>query len=96
MPPSRNTRDVSTELLKVLGLLSRRARPAADIAATMGFDLQRAERLLVALTLLGLIDEDHRLTAAGTAELAAGKRAVRQVAVTLQPSSDPYYPSSMR
>ena len=96
MPPSRNTRHVSTELLKVLALLNRRARPAAEVAATMGLDLQRAERLLAALTRLGLIDEDRRLTAAGAAELAAGKRAVREVAVTLKPSSDFYYPSTMR
>ena len=50
----------------------------------MGLDLQRAERLLAALTRLGLIDEDRRLTEAGAAELGAGKRAVREVAVPAQ------------
>jgi hypothetical protein len=96
MPKSRNTRRVSTELLQVLSILARRPRPAAEIAATTGFALHQVETLLATLASLGLIEENHRLSARGTAELAAGKRAVREVAVKLSPSDDPYYPSSMR
>jgi hypothetical protein len=96
MPPSRNTRRVTAELLEVLGLLNRRARPPAEVAAITGLGLQRVESLLAALTLLGLIDGDRQLTAAGVAELTAGKRAVREVAIMLKPSSELYYPSTMR
>ena len=95
MPKSRNTRHVSTELLQVLGLLARRPRPAADISATTGLALHYVDALLATLTSLGLIEEDDQLTARGTAELAAGKRAAREVALQLSPSGDPYYPSSM-
>jgi hypothetical protein len=95
-PPSRHMRSINAELLKVLAILRRRRRTAAEIGALMGQELRYIERLLGALSRLGLIDENLRMTAAGTAELAAGKRAAREVSITLKPSHDVYYPSTMR
>jgi len=89
-------RSVNAELLKVLALLRRRKRTIAEIAAVTGQDLPYIERLLGALSRLGLVDEHLRVTAAGIAELAAGKRAAREVSIPLKPSHDVYYPSTMR
>lgn len=95
-PPSRHMRAVNAELLKVLALLRRRRRTAAEVAALMGDDLPHIERLLSVLSRLDLIDEHLTVTAKGIAELAAGKRTSRKVSITLHPSYNVYYPSSMR
>lgn len=44
LPPSRNTRRVSNDLLMVLALLNRRARSAAEVSAITGLGLQRVAR----------------------------------------------------
>jgi hypothetical protein len=95
-PTSRHMRSINRELLKMLALLQRRKRTASEVAALMGKDLPYIERLLGALSRLDLIDEHLNVTPAGAAELAAGKQAVREVAIPLKPSNDVYYPSTLR
>lgn len=94
--PAKHTRRQSGRLLEVLALLSRNPRSSVELAAWMKLDITAIVGLIDALRVLGLVDEHRRVTAAGRAELHAGKHAVRQVTAILRGSSEPYYPVSLR
>ena len=92
----RGFRSSSFELLQVLALQKSRVRPQAELAATLSVDRGRIHELMSALTALDLVDGDGRLTKAGDAEVAAGKRATRLVAQPRASSKNDYYPKGMR
>jgi hypothetical protein len=94
--PAKHSRRQSGRLLEVLAMLGRRPRSSIELAATLMLDIVGVDGLVDALRVLGLIDEHHRVTPAGRAELHAGKQAVRHVTAKLVGSSEPYYPHTMR
>lgn len=94
--PAKHTRPQSGRLLEVMALLGRSPQSSVELAARMMLDIAVVDGLLDALRVLGLVDEHRRVTAAGRAELHAGKHAVRQVTAILRGSSEPYYPLSLR
>jgi hypothetical protein len=62
----------------------------------LGVSVPAARRIIERVTLLGLLDEQLRLTDAGWQELRAAKAKPRKVTSGLQGSSEPYYPRQLK
>jgi hypothetical protein len=83
-------------LLQVLVLVAEQTRPAAALAAELGWKVACAESVLASLEKLGLIDAVGKITGAGRQEIDAQKRARRRTTANLEGSEAPYYPLSLK
>jgi hypothetical protein len=83
-------------IIDVLAHVAGRRQHPVQLAAVLGVSVPAARRIIERVTLLGLLDEQLRLTDAGWQELRAAKAKPRKVTSGLQGSSEPYYPRQLK
>jgi len=90
--------DRARPVLAILGLLyARRGRSTTELAHATGLDFPKVAQVLAFLRTGGLVDDHHRVTERGIAELRASRRLRRGVPATLPDGTlSPYYPLALR
>lgn len=93
----KQQRESNRDILAALALLRVSQERASVLGVALDMTQHEVESMLAYLVAQGWIDAKHRITARGTAELAASKRKPRRVEPRkIGIVADPYYPESLR